>query len=183
MCEACYMSLYVRLQVVNLCLVLPLSTITPHARTTPRRVYVYICTTIIINSAWCCRAPHSLYLMGRTRYTWRFLSPPHHVFLTSFAVPTSLSRSLSLRTQPLINVYMSTCLHMFIYDRCTSLLRSSSCQVKVVTSITSCCGFLSRSPKNSDTTRDNIVHPSDPKLSVCLACPIDAPLINPPRRS
>ena len=70
---------------------------------------------------------------------------------------------------------------MYIYDRYTSLLRSSCCQVKVVTSITSCCGFLSRSTKNSNTTRDNIVPPSNPKLSACLACPIaiDALLIKP----
>jgi len=135
------MSVHVILQVVNsytsLCLVLPLSRITPHARTTPRPIYAYICTTIIINSAWCCRTPHSLYLMGRTRYTSRFLLLPHHVFLTGFAVHTSLSRSLSIRTQPLVNVYMSTCLHMYMYDTCSSLLRNPSCQFKLVRSTTS----------------------------------------------
>jgi len=36
--------------------------------TVTQHIYVYICTTIKTNSAWCRRTPHSPYLMGCTRY-------------------------------------------------------------------------------------------------------------------
>jgi len=107
--------------------------------TVTEHMYFNICNTTMIECARCYHVPHSLRLFGRTRNNSRFLSLPLHVFLTAVSVPTSLSRSFSLRTQTITHVYMPTCIYMYIYDTCTSLLRSSCCRVKLVQSTTSVC--------------------------------------------